>query len=125
MNRKKWLLIFILAALLLCCPAAFAAESGRCGDLMWTLNDEGLLIISGNGAMSDFSSESTEAWLLHRESIQTVQVSEGVTSVGHAAFLGCSSLTDVDLADSVTSIAGRAFFGCSALCNIQISDNVT
>ena len=42
-------------------------------------------------------------------------VSDTVTNIGNAAFLGCSNLTSVTIPGSVTSIAGFAFVECSNL----------
>lgn len=46
----------LLAAILFVLPnIAWAASSGTCGDnLTWTLDDNGLLTISGAGEMTDF-----------------------------------------------------------------------
>ena len=42
-------------------------------------------------------------------------IPDSVTSIGHSAFLGCSSLTSVTIPDSVTSIRFIAFNDCSSL----------
>lgn len=48
-----------------------------------------------------------------------------VTSIGYAAFQGCSLLTHVGISGKVTSIGQRAFQGCAGLTNIDIPDNIT
>ena len=59
-------LLLLLCLTLYCClvPAAHAEEvaSGEWGDLHWTLDDAGLLTISGEGEMRNFSDNSTDAW---------------------------------------------------------------
>ena len=60
-----------------------------------------------------------------KELITDLVIPEGVTSIGRAAFAGCSSLTSVTIPDSVTSIGVGAFAGCSGLTNVIISDSVT
>jgi len=70
--------------------------SGTCGEnLTWTLDETGLLTISGEGNMADYSSSASVPWNDYRSSIKTVVMEEGVTSISDFAFSDCSSLTDV------------------------------
>ena len=106
------------------------ASSGTTGDCTWTLDDDGNLTISGNGAMKnygavggDYGSYSTYApW---GTNIKRVDIKDGVTNIGRCAFAGCKNLTSVDIPDSVTSIGGYVFSGCTGLTNIDIPSSVT
>ena len=88
--------------------------SGYCGDdsdpesVSWTLTD-GVLTISGNGAMADFSSQDNQPWKQQRNHITSVIVDQGITSIGNESFAGLSNVTKVTLADTVTKIGDRAF----------------
>ena len=105
------------------------ASSGTTGDCIWMLDDSGVLIISGNGAMEDYgtiyrySSYYTNApWGID---IKSVIIGNGVTSIGGSAFYGCSGLTSVSIPDSVTNIGISAFGCCTGLTSITIPDSVT
>lgn len=99
--------------------------SGKCGDdLTWTLDAEGTLTISGEGAMYDYSS-GTAPWNGYRAQILSAVVEDGVTSIGHYAFHDCSSLTSIVIPGSVTSIGNSTFRGCSSLTTIDIPAGVT
>ena len=103
------------------------ATSGTTGDCTWTLDDNGTLTISGNGAMGNYYYDSsygiTDApW---GANIKTVVIEGGVTSIGYMAFYGCKLLTSVTIPDSVTSIGGFAFRGCTGLTSVTIPDSVT
>jgi hypothetical protein len=96
---------------------------GTTGDLTWSLS-EGTLTISGTGAMPDYE-ENSPPWSNYRESITTVIIEEGVTSIGSYAFQMYESLASVTIPNSVTSIKHNAFYGCSDLKSITIPASVT
>ena len=52
-------------------------------------------------------------------------IPSSVTSIGYAAFRGCSSLTSVTIPASVTSIGSDAFYDCSSLKSVTIPASVT
>lgn len=124
-NMMKRVRAHFPAILLICCvllalltAEAFAADvvsSGSCGDdLTWMLDSDGLLTISGSGAMKN----NAQTWPY--ESIKTVEINPGVTSVGNGAFSNCSNLTSVTIPDGVTSIGEFAFYQCGKLTDIII-----
>ena len=119
--RKK--LFTFLLAIVASIGTIFAA-SGTCGDnLTWDLTN-GVLIISGTGAMTNYSSSSNIPWYSSRSSIASVVINDGVTSIGENAFQFCRSLTSVSIGNSVTSIGKEAFYGCSGLTSLTIPNNV-
>ena len=55
----------------------------------------------------------------------TVDMLDGVTSIGDVAFSMCTSLESIEIPSSVTSIGTSAFYGCSSLTSVTIPKNVT
>ena len=113
----------LLAAMMLSMSLSLFAQSGTCGtNLTWNLSD-GTLTISGIGEMVDYL--SNVPWYSSRESIKTVIIEDGVTSIGWCSFADCSSLTSVTIPNSVTSIGNAAFYKCSSLTSVTIPNSVT
>ena len=52
-------------------------------------------------------------------------IPNSVTSIGEAAFSGCSGLTSIEIPNSVTSIGAVAFQDCSGLTSVTIPEGVT
>ncbi len=107
------------------------ALEGICGDgVTYKLTVDGVLTISGNGAMYSFASGGSMPWYKYVSGnkdyvIKEVKVLDGVTNVSENAFYGCTSLTKVTLAPSVKEICRRAFDGCTALTTVNLSTGVT
>ena len=99
--------------------------SGTCGDnLTWVLEDDYSLVISGSGAMNDYSFVSNVPWNSYSANIVSVELPSGITSIGENAFYGCISLVSITIPDGVTSINAAAFHGCTSLTSISIPDSV-
>ena len=106
---------------------AFAA-SGSCGtNVTWELNsDTGELLISGTGAMNDYTTSSTAPWYYnYKGKITKVTIEDSVTSIGQYAFYKCTGLTSITIGNSVTSIGFEAFSGCTGLTSVTIGNSVT
>ena len=96
-----------------------------CGkETYWKIAD-GVLTISGKGAMDNYDSVAKTPWNGERANITSVVVEDGVTNVGGFAFYGMTNLTSVSLADSVTTIGGYAFKNDSVLAEIELPANLT
>ena len=114
--------LFAVAATLLCAQA-MAAHSGTWKNLKWTLNNEGVLKITGRGEMGQLSREY--AWLPYRTDIRSVEIGEGITTVGFAAFIECGNMTSIALPSTITAIDGLAFNECKSLKSITLPQGVT
>lgn len=96
---------------------------GSCGSsASWALYSDGTLSIQGTGALSNPSSAGAVAWAAYRESIRSVDIAAGITTLPDFAFYRCSSLTEVRFADGsqVATIGGSAFSGCTNLRSLTL-----
>lgn len=86
-------------------------DSGTCGDnLTWVLDDEGILTIEGTGEMYDWDSKSLAPWASDSyNSIRSVVIKDGVSSIGKYAFCGKAKLTDVEMPNSLKKIGEHSF----------------
>ena len=101
----------------------FCGADGHESDVTWKLQN-GTLTISGTGAMADYSYYQAP-WNAYRDTIETVVIEDGVTSIGQYAFYACTSLASITIPKSVTSIGEFAFNNCKALENIDLPEELT
>lgn len=110
--------------------AATIVASGDCGDsdsgsdVTWTLYSDGVLKISGTGAMRTYGFDSAP-WKSKKADIKTIIIEDGVTKIGQYSFNGCSNVVTVSIPDSVTKIGIDAFFDCTSLTNIHLPEELT
>lgn len=99
-------------------------ESGQCGEnVYWSLYDNGILYISGQGDMYDYSDGDSP--FSYRSDIKNAVIEEGVTSIGRKAFDTCENLIKVSIPDSVTIIGDQSFRFCKNLTSVVIPNGVT
>lgn len=97
-----------------------------CGsNAVWSLDENGILTISGKGRVDNFT------WRSHINEIKTVIVKEGITSIADiqmgrkSAFDNCSTLEKVVLPNSLIYIGVAAFQNCRNLKEIKLPPNLT
>ena len=102
-----------------------AEKMDKCGDhAYWCFeSDTGKLTISGTGEMSNYNGEN-QPWSAYKNNITSVEIKNGITSIGDDAFSLCTSLTSVAISDSVKRIGRKSFLGCEGLTSITIPDSV-
>lgn len=136
----KQILIVLFSVVLLAALAVFASaeatiiDSGYCGgegdgaDLTWVLDGNGTLTISGSGRMMDYQvsydSFDNVPWKDYRLIVKSIDVQDGVTSIGSFAFSYFLSLQSVHISNSVTSIGVCSFSSCTNLPAINIPSSV-
>ena len=101
--------------------------SGEDLNVTWSLDSDGLLIISGSGPMGEMYAQwpPNLAWRKYNQQIKKVIINSGVTSISEVAFEACFNLTEVELCDTITSIEKNAFFACENLKKITLPKQLT
>ena len=140
---KKFLSILLSVILMVSiCPlgvfeftASAETVSGTCGtNVTWQYNTStATLAISGTGEMNNYSASlsdndyyvTTAPWRSYYQTMKTVVINSGVTSIGNYAFKCCWRLTSITIPDSVTSIGEYAFDTCTELTSVTIGNSVT
>ena len=96
-------------------------ESGKCGETVnWSFYSDGLLKISGKGAMDSFYRPNEKSvpqnydidtpWFTYNNQIARIVVEEGVTEIGSSAFAQCTNVESISFPDSLTKL-GAFFIG--------------
>ena len=106
-----------------------AARQEECGsDLCWSLDESGLLTVSGTGRITwteQHFLQKVYPWTPQKDRIRSAVIKSGVTWIGEDCFLACGHLTSVTLPESLTGIGRRAFSNCTALEGMELPDGVT
>ena len=131
-KNVKWILL--LSVILLVFLHSFAVAenevtlvaSGKCGtNVVWELESNGTLSITGSGMMKDYTYSSYAPWYSsYKTAIKSVVIDGEITNIGSYSFYSCSNLEKITIPNSVTSIGNYAFSYCSGLTNLSIPDNV-
>lgn len=106
-------------------------EAGQNNKLTWAVKDN-VLTISGKDAMTEFCVngdsatagymiETSAPWTKYRDSVKTIVIEDGVTSVGWFAFYKFKNVTKVYIGKNVTQIDGNAFGECTSLKNVYLA----
>lgn len=121
--------------------------SGTCGtSATWSLFNDGLLVISGTGAMTNYSSDSSRPWGSYLSRIKSIIVDHGITRIGNNAFNGSYAeslaiedasltmgeysvfnnqyLTSIDFGAGTIIPSNNVFVECNALEFVHIPANV-
>ena len=140
---KRLVLFYVLSLLVF--SSTWAEKHPFSNGLYWEL-ENGVLTISGNGAMEDYSNpwenEGTVEKVVIKNGVtsigkcnfweynkphhlKSVEIGSTVTTIGENAFDHCTGLTSVTIPNSVTSIGINAFSGCTGLTSVTIPNSVT
>lgn len=100
-------------------------KEGKCGNsVTYKWYEDGTLIISGSGAIYNYSSLNRNYSPFQNSDIETVVITEGITSIGNQTFSLCGDLYNVILPESIVRIGDYAFNACDSLYSIGIPSEV-
>ena len=137
--KKHWkLLLLCVAIVTIMCALCFSLNaenySGKCGgegdgsNITWSFDtDTGLLKFEGTGKMANYGPDGAfpSPWYDKYESqIRSVEIGEGITSIGSCAFYKCIYLSSAVIPEGVTTLGDSAFSACRSLKEIYIPSTV-
>lgn len=95
-----------------------------CGEnASWYFSD-GVLTVSGSGAIYDDRSLASFGWTVVADKITKIKIGDGITAIGDHAFSGLENVSSVSLPMTLTSIGNMAFANCTSLESILIPAGV-
>ena len=101
--------------------SAAVVASGSCGtDVQWSLDEKGVLRLSGTGRMTDYQNATEVPWEEMRNQITRVQFDDAITNIGNCAFYACSNLTEVITPKALSEVGKYSFAICTSLASIDL-----
>ena len=101
--------------------SAAVVASGSCGtDVQWSLDEKGVLRLSGTGRMTDYQNATEVPWEEMRNQITRVQFDDAITNIGNCAFYACSNLTEVITPKALSEVGKYSFAICTSLVSIDL-----
>ena len=96
--------------------------SGELGDdILWNINEEGVLTISGTGVMPNV--QWNTPWYDYRGEIRAVVIGEGVQSISNGLLEGCESLTEIQISSTVQDVGDLGRYNHPLLLSITVSND--
>lgn len=109
-------------------PTSFD-RSGKFGEnntLTWGMDTStGVLVLSGNGRMKDWSNAEYRPWANERNSITGVLIEDGIQNLGRYTIARCENMTAISIPESVTEIGDDAFLSSYSLEGIELPSGLT
>lgn len=120
------LLAIIIGMIFIRANIANAADSviasGDCGEsITWSLNNTGILTISGSGSMTN-GKESP--WSKYQDKVKSVVFDGAITSVGSYAFEDNQNIKEIEIPTTIQTIGSYAFYNCTSLKEINITSGL-
>ncbi|SPF46950.1 exported hypothetical protein [Candidatus Desulfosporosinus infrequens] len=128
-----FLISLMMMTILLCYSTP--VQAAQDGDFTYAITNDQAQITSYTGAGGAVTIPSTlggfpvtsignsafdEFWALGIDTITSISIPQGVTSIGDYAFYCCGDLTSINIPQGVTSMGNYAFFRCNSLTSISL-----
>ena len=94
----------------------------NCYDYNKRYKFENITFTKGTGRMYNYYSESSTLWYSTKNTVKSITLEEGITSIGSYAFYNCP--VSISIPSTVTSIGDYAFYGCAGMDDVVLSENV-
>jgi len=122
MKKHFYCILAVISLVIAMTICTSATGYGTLGDnINWGIDNSGTLYISGNGEMSELTSEKDYPWYEYSDAITGIFIQEGVTSIGSFAFFDCDNVKTVTIPVSLKKINAGAFSPKGGR-NVYISD---
>jgi hypothetical protein len=101
------------------------------GEYVIKLTVDGAMGFYGQSSSNDgsailrYSSSTDNRNYVYQNSVQKIEIGNGVTSIGQYAFYNCHSLASITMPNSVTGIGQYAFYSCNSMASITMPNSVT
>ena len=100
------------------------------GSLYWMFDDiMGDIFFFGSGEMQNYPytpASDRAPWIVkYGDQILEAEVEDGITSLGHYAFVLCKKLVKITVPDSITTYGNNVFEQCHSLLTFHIGSKVT
>jgi len=107
--------------------------SGICGrkmnqntdstNLRWHLDTfDGVLHITGSGAMRDYTNDTKAPWYPYRAQITRIHVTDSATCIGNMAFYDCYAFDSIYIGDSVKRVGNTSFQSARRLKHVYLNN---
>ena len=113
--KKLFILIFIAFVAFSC-----SSQGPKPNAEIWYTSSNGDVVIPTSSDVFKANIVSN----IYEKGKGIIMFDNDVTSIGEAAFFGCTSLTSITIPDSVTSIGEEAFYKCTSLTSVTIPNSV-
>ena len=102
-------------------PSGYCGGDGTGSELVWSITEDGCLIISGNGTMAGGGLDTTydAPWEIYCDRIKSVVVSDGVQFIPESAFWGFKNLESAVIGKDVKGLGTGAFMRCLNLESVR------